>query len=161
MNTSVLTCDVRQAGWLLKAGALLELSKPKIALLELLTVAVAACIAMCSAELQAQCVGCGGSTPIYSTPMSTGTIYAPMYGTQTYGTPIYNQATYSSYTPVSGCCGQITSTAMTAPIATSIPTSGCYFLIIALMRKPVRFHLKRISKRIFGLPRLPHAPSLR
>ena len=45
MSTSVLAYDVRPGSWLLRAVALVELSKPKIALLELMTVAVAACIA--------------------------------------------------------------------------------------------------------------------
>lgn len=45
MSTSVLSCDRRRVGILLRAGHFLELTKPKIAILELLTVLAAAVIA--------------------------------------------------------------------------------------------------------------------
>jgi protoheme IX farnesyltransferase len=45
MSTSAAIYEVRPGSWLLRGWALVELSKPKIALLELMTVAVAACIA--------------------------------------------------------------------------------------------------------------------
>ncbi|MDH3718033.1 MAG: heme o synthase [Planctomycetota bacterium] len=45
MSTSAAIYEVRPGSWVLRGWALVELSKPKIALLELMTVAVAACIA--------------------------------------------------------------------------------------------------------------------
>ncbi|NIP86602.1 MAG: protoheme IX farnesyltransferase [Planctomycetales bacterium] len=45
MSTSAALCEVRPTSWVLRGLALLELSKPRIAALELMTVAVAACIA--------------------------------------------------------------------------------------------------------------------
>ncbi|NIL97297.1 MAG: protoheme IX farnesyltransferase [Planctomycetales bacterium] len=45
MSTSAALYEVAPVSWLLRGWALVELSKPKIALLELMTVAVAACIA--------------------------------------------------------------------------------------------------------------------
>jgi protoheme IX farnesyltransferase len=45
MSTSTLALDVRPNGWLLRGWAFVELSKPKIAVMELMTVAAAACIA--------------------------------------------------------------------------------------------------------------------
>lgn len=45
MNTSTITVDVRPGSWILRGWAFVELSKPKIAVMELMTVAVAACIA--------------------------------------------------------------------------------------------------------------------
>lgn len=90
--------------------------------------AVALCLAFGSADLQAQCVGCGGSTPIYSQPINGGAYYGqPVYNTQMYN----NYSMQQTYTSgqVNGCCGGYTSV---APMNTGcgcnaapVRTSGC------------------------------------
>lgn len=84
-------------------------------------VAVAACLAVCSAEVQAQCVGCGGSTPIYSTSMSSGVVYnAPMYSQQVYSQPVYNQMMPQTYT-----AGTIARVSYAAPMSNGCCSNSC------------------------------------
>lgn len=78
-------------------------------------VVAAAALAFCAADLQAQCVGCGGSTPIYSQPINAGYSYG--YAQPVYGTVAYGQ-------PAQGCCGQMTYAS--APVNNGCCNNGCY-----------------------------------
>lgn len=78
-------------------------------------VVVAAGLALCAADLQAQCVGCGGSTPIYSQPINAG-VYS--YGQPVYGTTAYGQ-------PGCGGCGNMQMTYTAAPISSGCCNTGC------------------------------------
>ena len=63
-------------------------------------IAAMACLSLCTAELQAQCVGCGASAPVYSTPISSApVVYGAQqsYGVQSYGTPVESYAPVQSY----------------------------------------------------------------
>ena len=63
-------------------------------------IAAMACLSLCTVELNAQCVGCSQSAPVYSTPISSGAVYgAPVqqsYGAQSYGVQSYGVQSYAA-----------------------------------------------------------------